>query len=81
MNQVFSAYPKNSFLYYCIEKSRQNLKEYTVKEDYDILYIGANAMLSQSYDEYKNKGDIELFSIKQRDKMFKVSNKGSWRTD
>ncbi len=30
----------------------KNLNKYNVKEDYDILYIGANALASEVYDKY-----------------------------
>ena len=76
-NQLFSAYPKNPFLKYCIEKYWNNLNNYTVKNQYDILYIGANAMFSEAYHEYKDKRRIEL--IYDTDIYITIYSTGSWR--
>lgn len=76
-NQSFSSYPKNNFLNYCLEKSWKNLNNLTVNNQYDILYIGANAMISEAYDEYKNKDIIDLTYNTRR--YIKFSSNGSWR--
>lgn len=76
-NQSFSSYPKNDFLNYCLEKSWKNLNVLTVNNQYDILYIGANAMISEAYDEYENKDIIEL--TYNTSKYIKFSSNGSWR--
>jgi len=80
-NQIFSAYPRNGFLQYCINKSKNNLLTSRVSCDYDILYIGANAMISEAYHEYKNHGKIQLTSKKQRKRMIRLACRGSWRTE
>jgi hypothetical protein len=76
-NQVFSAYPKNNFLLYTLTKSWNNLHRFKVESDYDILYIGANGMISEAYDEYTNKNDIYL--TYNTSKYIKISSNGSWR--
>jgi hypothetical protein len=74
---IFCAYAKNKFLLYCINKSWKNINKYTVKNQYDILYIGGNAMISEAFDEYENKNEIEL--IYNTNKYVKFSSNGSWR--
>ena len=76
-NQVFSAYPKNEFLLYCINKSWNNLNNMTVRSQYDILYVGANAMFSEAYHEYPYKDTLELTYDIQN--YVEFSSKGSWR--
>ena len=82
--QVYSAFPNNKFLEYTIEKSKKNITKFTVKCDYDILYIGGNAMFSEAYHEYINNekdNRIKLISKEKTDKMIEIKSKGSWRTD
>ena len=78
-NQCYSSFPKNNFLKYCLEKSWKNLNNLEVKNQYDILYIGANAMLSEAFDEYKNKK--EIFVTYNTEKYISFSSNGSWRLD
>jgi hypothetical protein len=75
-NQIFCAYPSNPFLLYCIEKSWKNLHTIEVVSQYDILYIGANAMVSEAYDEY-DKNSIHL--TYNTGKYITFSSNGSWR--
>jgi mannosyltransferase OCH1-like enzyme len=80
--QVFSANPKHPFLRYCMDKICKNLVKYSVNEDYDILYIAGNAMISEAYHECIKKGIIhpsKLVLVKNNYVDF--SSKGSWRTD
>ncbi len=75
--QCYSAYPKDEFLYYCIKKSWKNLNTLEVKSQYDILYIGGNAMFSEAYDEYEDKSNIVLeYNTSQ---YINFSSNGSWR--
>tara|TARA_X000000368_G_C22911056_1_gene658572 strand:- start:46 stop:882 length:837 start_codon:yes stop_codon:yes gene_type:complete len=78
-NQCYSALPKDKFLDYCIKKSWKNLNTLQVKSQYDILYIGANAMISEAYDEYKDKNHITL--TYNTSKYISFSSNGSWRLD
>ena len=78
-NQCYSALPKDKFLDYCIKKSWKNLDTLKVYSQYDILYIGANAMFSEAYDEYKDKNHITL--TYDTSKYIHFSSNGSWRLD
>jgi hypothetical protein len=83
-NQVFSAYPKHKFIKKIITRILYNLEKYKVKEDYDILYICANAMISKIYNQNIhniNKYKIELFNLKKSNSIVDIYGKGSWRTD
>jgi hypothetical protein len=78
-NQCFCVYPRDDFLKFCIKKYWRNLHTYEVKNQYDILYIGANAMISEAYDEYPRKNEFVLdFNMKR---YIKVVMNGSWRLD
>jgi hypothetical protein len=76
-NQCFSAHPKNRFIGYCLIKYWKNINNLQVITQYDILYIGANAMVSEAYDEYKNKNEINL--IHNTKEYIVFSSYGSWR--
>ena len=78
-NQCYSAFPNDKFLDYCIKKSWKNLNTLEVKSQYDILYVGANAMISEAYDEYKDKSHIILNY--NTSKYISFSSNGSWRLD
>ena len=81
-NQIFSATPKHPYLFKLFEKAVQNSKTHQVRKDYDILYIGANAMMSEIYDNLgKYQTDIELIDLKTSKEMIKISSKGSWRKE
>lgn len=75
----YSALPKDNFLNYCIQKSWKNLHTLEVKSQYDILYIGANAMISEAYHEYKDKSDI-ILTYNTKDYISFLSH-GSWRLE
>ena len=50
--------------------------------DYDLLYITANAAMSEYYDRYaKSNNDVELVSLNQAQKMVNWNAKGRWRMD
>lgn len=81
-NQAFGAVPKHPFLKSLIQFCVDRHCMYDVSEDYDVLFIAANAAVStfwnQTHDEYK---DVHLMSTNDRDKIIKFSTFGSWRTD
>lgn len=77
--QCFSSFPESKFLKYAIDKSWVNLHNLELKEAYDILYIGGNAMFSEAYDEYKNKEEILL--TYNTECYIKFSSKSSWRLE
>jgi mannosyltransferase OCH1-like enzyme len=74
---IFSCFPKNKFLKYTIDKVWNNLNTMEIKSQYDILYVGGNAMFSEAYHEYPNKQDIHL--TMNTYKYISFSSKGSWR--
>jgi hypothetical protein len=73
----FAAYPKNTFLNSSIEKSWNNINTFEIKNQYDILYVGGNAMFSESYDQYVNKKSITL--TYNTNKYISFYSQGSWR--
>lgn len=76
---LFVVFPKDKFLDYCIKKSWKNLNTLQLKSQYDILYIGGNAMFSEAYDEYKDKKHILL--TYGTSKYISFLSNGSWRLD
>lgn len=77
-NQIFvSKWKNNKFLEYCIIKSLNNINNYEPKCDYDILYIGANAMISEAYDKYDDKSGIDL--VFKTGLFVNISSYGTWR--
>lgn len=80
-NQVFGAYPKSKFIRQVLDISLERIKKYKVNEDYDILYIGANAMISEVYNKYENKSEIQLIPLELRKLMVSYSSKKSWNQD
>jgi len=81
-NQVYSAEEKHPYIFLLFLKAVSNIKKYKIKKDYDILYIGANAMMSKMYNEVgRYKKDVELVDYITVNKMIDISSKGSWRTD
>jgi len=81
-NQVFSAEEKHPYMLELFLKAVSNSKKYKVKRDYDILYIGANSMMSKMYNEIgRYRRDIELVEYDNVGKMIFISSNGSWRTD
>lgn len=80
--QIFSALPKNDYMFTLFLTGINNIKKYSLKKDYDILFITGNAMMSSVYDKIgKNLPDIELIDYNTVQKMVKISSSGSWRTD
>ena len=78
-NQFFSAIKKSTFCKKILDNMLKNLNKYTVEEDYDILYIGANALVSEVYDKYPNKNEIYLVDFEKKQKLIEFSSNGSWR--
>jgi hypothetical protein len=81
-NQVFSAVPKHPYVWQLFLKAVERSKRHKVQCDYDILYIGANAMMSTMYDQVgQYRDDIELVAEMTTKTMVTISSNGSWRTD
>lgn len=82
LNQVFAAEPQTEFVQKHIDLILKRNVSYTPKKDYDILFIGANAALSTSYDQFgKNDPAVELLSLEKSRLMLKWRYLGSWRKD
>lgn len=82
-NQVFSAVPKHPYLFQLFDQAVKNMNRIgKIQRDYDILYIGANAMMSQMYNTVgQYQSDIERVPMGIVKQMVSISSKGSWRTD
>jgi hypothetical protein len=80
--QIFSSFPKNSYIHTLFLTALENSKKYTVEKDYDILYITGNAMMSSVYDKIgKQIEDIELVDYYTATNMIKLSSNRSWRKE
>jgi hypothetical protein len=82
-NQVFCCNEsKHHLLFNFILFQTQRMATEKVLNDYDILYIAANAALSEFYDRYiKNNQDVELVPLEQTHHIVNFNGKGSWRMD
>lgn len=79
-NQLFATKKKyNPFIGELLKSIYERIVTIEVKEDYDILYICANAWVSEFYKNYKNKNEIELINYEQRINMATYYSRGSWR--
>ncbi len=82
LNQVFSAQPKTYFIQKHIDLILKRNLTYTPRKDYDILFIGANAALSTSYDRFgKTDPTVELINLENSRLMLKWRYLGSWRKE
>lgn len=80
--QLFWAKPKSRFIQHVLHTIIERMEKYTVKEDYDILYIGGNAMISEVYDRYPQRpGEIKLVDLITTMRMALLSSHGSWRRE
>jgi mannosyltransferase OCH1-like enzyme len=79
MNQVFAATPGHPFVREVWRSIFIRMHEMKPREDYDILYIGANAYISEVYDKMgKNDSTIQLANWTQTRNLLQVSSFGSW---
>lgn len=82
LNQVFAAEPQTDFIQKHIALILERNVSCVPKNDYDILFIGANAALSTSYDRFgKNDPSVELMSLEKSRCMLKWRYLGSWRKE
>ena len=72
----FSANINSNFCKIMLDNIIDRLNKYNVEEDYDILYIGANALLSEIYDKYPNKNEIDLVDYESTKKIIKFASNG-----
>jgi hypothetical protein len=83
MNQVFSAVPGHPLVRaLCRAILWRMCALPTPQSDYEILYLGANAFVSEMYERRgKHDPDVELANYAQTRGLVRVSSWGSWRTD
>ncbi len=80
ISAIFSSVPKHPYFLYLFLTAIENSKRYNVKRDYDILYIGSNAMMSTVYDQVgKYQDDIELIDYDTTKNMINIHSSSSWR--
>ena len=80
LNQVFAARPKADFVRRFLDFILDRNRRLAPKNDYDILYIGANAALSTAYDQFgKNDDSVERMDLSQSRRMLKWRYLGTWR--
>lgn len=78
----FGAYPRDPYIENTLDVIVRNIRLYSVKKDYDILYITGNAAISTVYDIYgKNNSSVELVPLEESKKAFEVHSKKSWRLE
>lgn len=82
LNQVFAAEAGAPFIRNVLDLVLERNRTLVPKNDYDILYIGANAALSTAYDRY-GKGDpsVELIDRATAKTMIHWKYLGSWRKE
>lgn len=82
MNQLFSATPRHPYALLSWTEILARMERMKPSCDYDILFIGANACVSELYERFGSHiSDVELLNFWQSRRMVAVSSKGSWRTD
>jgi hypothetical protein len=82
LNQVFAAQPQTPFIQKHLDLILERNCTYTPRKDYDVLFIGANAALSTSYDQFgKNDPTVELINLEDSKRLLKWRYLGSWRKD
>ncbi len=80
LNQVFAAAPGAPFIRKMLDLVLERNRTLVPKNDYDILYIGANAVLSTAYDRFgKNDPAVELRSREESKRQLHWRYLGSWR--
>jgi hypothetical protein len=83
-NQLFSSIQHGAFLRYCLIKYLRNINTWRVSCDYDILYMGANAMTSEAFAEFSVYHDekpslIALVNEQDSTQYARYMGKGSWK--
>jgi hypothetical protein len=83
-NQMFSSVKHGAFLRFCLKKYLKNINTWRVSCDYDILYLGANAMTSEAHGEFKHYHDekpslIDLVNAKDTMQVSRFMGKGTWK--
>jgi hypothetical protein len=83
MNQVFSAsVVEHPFIVRCRDTILRNMVERKPVHDYDILYLGANALVSTLYDVWGTTDrSVQLVGEASARRTFTVSSHASWRKE
>ena len=80
LNQVFAAEPRARFIRRVLDLVLERNRTLTPRNDYDILFIGANAALSTAYDRYgKNDETVERMDREESRCRLHWRYRGSWR--
>ena len=80
---MFSAsISKHPYFLKVLERQCNNLEQYDVQEDYDILFISGNACFSTCYAEFgHNDPSVQLVDLQRTWQLVSFVSSGSWRTD
>ena len=82
MNQLFAAVPKHPYILLTWTSILQRMTLWKPQNDYEILFVGANAFISELYEQQKSYSkQVERINFWQTRHLVTVSSKGSWRTD
>lgn len=82
MNQLFSAVPRHPYIDLTWRTILQRMQKIRPQCDYDILFVGANAFVSELYEQKgRSWPGVALVNFWQTRHMATISSKGSWRTD
>lgn len=90
MNQIFAAVPRNELIYDIWSTILSRMIQMPAPTtDYEILFIGANAFVSEWWDKeqkvrywyHKKNPIVEVMNFSQTKQLIAVSSKASWRTD
>ena len=81
-NQAFAAVPRELFVKKVLDLILERARSLVPREDYDIIYICANAAVSTAYDRFgKDDPAVELMPAEVTRKSFRIVYRGTWRTD
>lgn len=82
MNQIFAATPRHPYILQTWTSILARMQRHKPTCDYEILWIGANAYISEFFDQDGAfRQDVQLTSFAQTRSLVSVSSRGSWRTD
>lgn len=81
-NQVFFCRKGAKFAGRMVAFLLERARKWTPKEDYDVLYITANAAVSEAYDRFgKDDPHVELVGLAETRQMVRWKYGGMWRQD
>ncbi|MBQ7251912.1 MAG: hypothetical protein IJS32_04845 [Kiritimatiellae bacterium] len=81
-NQVFYCRKGAAFAKRMVDFLLERAEKWTPREDYDVLYITANAAVSEAWDRFgKNDPRVELTELSETRQMVRWKHGGMWRRD